>query len=330
MSAVTNHYLDIRSYRDQRIGELPLTSAVLNERHDDIMLRTIHKSMELHSSIYGPPPSPFCFFLMGSAGRKEQGVWSDQDHGIIYDSSSDETKLYFVSLGEEISAGLAVTGYQLCDGKVMASNPFWCRSRKEWVEQAEEWTNDQSWESIRHLLTFLDGRCLIGEEAYLMEIKSAAYRFIHHKRLISRMMENTMHVKKAVNMLGQFLVETHGAYSGLLNIKETGLFPYINAGRILAISENLMETSTAMRLKTLPSSILSEGRKKSISEQFIRLQDYRIQFGNHKDYESGHYLFIDRLTKAERKELKELIKDGQLLNEYVRKFAERKEYDGDE
>ncbi len=124
MSADTNHYLDIRSYRDQRIGELPLTSAVLNERHDDIMLRTIHKSMEFHSSIYGPPPSPFCFFLMGSAGRKEQGVWSDQDHGIIYDSSSDETKLYFVSLGEEISAGLAVTGYKLCDGKVIATNPF--------------------------------------------------------------------------------------------------------------------------------------------------------------------------------------------------------------
>ena len=330
MSAIPKHYMNIRRYRDEKMKNLPSDSIILNEWHDDIMRRSVEQSLELYASLHGPPPSPFCFIVMGSAGRKEQGVWSDQDHGIIYEQNTVEAKGYFVSLGEEISNGLAITGYPLCEGKVMASNPFWCRSLEEWKVQTDEWTSDESWESIRHLLTFLDGRCLIGQEAYLADVKRTAYRFIHEKHLINRILENTMHVKKAVNLLGQFLVETHGLYSGLLNIKETALFPYVNTGRLLAIHENLMATSTCMRLQELPPSILNEENKEKFSRQFLMLQKYRLQYGNHKDYESGHYLFIDRLSKAEKKELKELIKDGQHLNEYVRRYIEREGHHGNE
>lgn len=330
MSVIPEHYKDIRTYRDQKIKNLPSDSSILNEWHDDIMIRSVKQSIELHVSSHGPPPSPFCFFVMGSAGRKEQGVWSDQDHGIIYEQNTEEAKRYFVFLGKEISNGLAITGYPLCSGLVMASNPFWCRSREEWRKQADEWTSDASWESIRYLLTFLDGRCLFGEETYISDLKRTAYRFIHEKQLINRILENTMHIKKAVNMLGHFLVETHGAYTGLLNIKDTGLFPYINAGRLLAISENLMATSTHMRLQELPPSILNEENKEKFSRQFLTLQKYRLQYGDHTDYESGHYLFINRLSKAEKKELKELIKDGQHLNEYVRRYTERKGHHGNE
>ena len=330
MSTIPKHYKQIRQYRDQKIKNLPTDSHILNEWHDDIMKRSVQHSIELHSSIHGPPPSPFCFFVMGSAGRKEQGVWSDQDHGIIFEQNTDEAKRYFVSLGEEISSGLAITGYPLCEGKVMASNPYWCRSAAEWKRQADEWTSDASWESIRYLLTFLDGRCLIGEETYLTDLKRTAYQLIHEKHLFNRILENTRHIKKAVNMLGHLLVETHGAYTGLLNIKDTGLFPYVNAGRLLAISENLMATSTGSRLQELPSSILSEEDKEKYSRQFLTLQKYRLQYGNHQDYESGHYLFVNRLSKAEKKELKELIKDGQHLNEYVRRYTEREGPHGNE
>ena len=91
-----------------------------------------------------------------------------------------------------------------------------------------------------------------------------------------------------------------------------------------------MATSTYMRLQELPSSILNEENKEKFSQQFLKLQKYRLQYGNHKDYESGHYLFIDRLSKAEKKELKELIKDGQYLNEYVRRYTEREGPHGNE
>ena len=330
MSTVPWHYMDIRDYRNQKMKKPPSDSIILNEWHDDIMRRVVHQSLELHASSNGPPPSSFCFFVMGSAGRQEQGIWSDQDHGIIYEQNTEEAKQYFVSLGEEISNGLAITGYRLCDGKVMASNPFWCRSLAEWKGQVDEWTNEDSWESIRYLLTFLDGRCLVGQEAYIEDVKRTAYRFIHEKHLINRILENTMHAKKAVNMLGQFLVETHGTYTGLLNIKETGLFPYVNAGRLLAISGNLMATSTRLRLQELPPSVLNEENKEKFSRQFLKLQKYRLLYGDHTDYESGHYIYIDRLSKAERKELKDLIKDGQQLNEYVRKFAKKEGHHGNE
>ena len=323
MFTIHECYLDIRRYRDQRMKNLPSDSIILNEWHDDIMKQTVHQSLARYALSYGPPPSRFCFFVMGSAGRMEQGVWSDQDHGIIYEENTESAKRYFVSLGKEISNGLAITGYPLCEGKVMASNPFWCRSLEEWRKQADEWTSEESWESIRYLLTFLDGRCLIGEETYIFDVKRTAYRFIHERQLINRIIENTKHIKKAVNILGHFLVETHGDYTGLLNIKETGLFPFVNAGRLIAISERLMFTSTYERLQSQPPSILSAENKERLARQFLRLQEFRLQYGHHKDYESGHYLFIDRLSKAEKKELKELIKAGQHLNEFVLDFCQK-------
>jgi CBS domain-containing protein len=324
--AINTKYSQIKAFRDQEMSHVWSNSTQLNLLHDKIIKQTVNLAVYSFQSEFGPPPAPFCFFVMGSAGRQEQGIWSDQDHGIIFKETKDgNAQEYFLTLGKKISEGLVETGYKKCDGNVMASNPLWCKSFEDWEKQLKGWGLDASWESIRHLLTFIDGRCLYGVDL-ILPLKQLIFPFIHKEQLLTRILENTMHVKKGVGILGQFLADTHGPMTGSLNIKETAIFPYVNAARVLAIREWSLTSSTYERLQLLPDLVIRE----KYTKQFLNLQNYRLQYGIHTSYDSGHYLDIKRLSKQQRIVLKDILKDGNSLFDYVRKLVEKDDYHGDE
>jgi CBS domain-containing protein len=315
-------YSSVTEYRKVHIKEAASDHFQLNQLHDQMVQQVIIIALEQVSIQYGPPPCLFTFFVMGSAGRFEQSIWSDQDHGIIYLEQNDEVKAYFLRLGKEISKGLFQAGYPYCDGGVMASNPFWCKSINEWQQQLTKWILESSWESIRYLLIFLDGRTLYGEVTYVDTLKKHIYE-TNHGKLVSKALSNTLHLKKGTNVLGKLLVETHGPHARSLNIKEIGLFPYVNAIRLFSIKEKMLETSTLLRLNKIPESWFPASDKQLYEQQFLRLLNYRLLFGDHTNYDSGHYLAINRLTKEQVKEVKEILKNGAALFNNVRKLLEK-------
>jgi CBS domain-containing protein len=323
-------YEEIRSYRDQQITAVISDPFKLNLLHDEVITQVIRLSVGRIQVRNGPPPCPFSFFVMGSAGRFEQSIWSDQDHGIIYEQQSDEIKDYFLELGKEISHGLQTAGYDYCDGAVMSSNPLWCKSRSEWQQQLSKWILDSTWESIRQLLIFVDGRSMYGEKVYIEELKLLVYQSIHNGSHLRRILTNTLHLKKGMGVLGQILVETHGPHAGLLNLKEKALLPYVNAARLLAIKENITETSTLLRLDSIPESLLTTSAKELYKHQFLKLLNYRLSYCDNKDYEAGHYLRIDTLSRIQRNDIKEILKNGLALYRFVKNLVEKVEGHGDE
>jgi CBS domain-containing protein len=325
-----NSYPKIEKFRQDHINDSSSDHFKLNQLHDEIMKQVVELSVRLVTNQYGPPPSPFSFFVMGSAGRNEQSVWSDQDHGIIYHLQSDEVKSYFLALGKEISKGLFQAGYPYCDGGVMASNPFWCKSITEWQQQLTKWILESSWESIRYLLIFLDGRSVYGEREYINLLKKHIFQTTNKEQLLTKSVSNTLHIKKGVNLLGKLLVETHGPHAGALNIKEIGLFPYVNAIRLLSIKEKLVETSTLLRLEKISDRCFPLDGKEFYQQQFLKLLQYRLLWGDHTNYDSGHYLSIQKLTREQTKEMKEIIKNGAALFHHVRKLLEKDDIDEDE
>lgn len=312
-------YSEIRDILNQQKRNVSHDHFELNHLHDYIMHQVVKISISRVNKMLGPTPSPFSFFVMGSAGRFEQGIWSDQDHGIIYDENTQKAKEFFLTLGKEISEGLFQAGYAYCDGDVMASNPLWCKSLLEWKQQLTDWIAESSWESIRHLLIFIDGRSLYGERTYIDQLRKVIYYSSQKDNLLTRMLNNTMHLKRGIGVFGQFLVETHGIYSGMLNLKETALIPYVNSIRLLAIKENIMATSTLSRLHNLSEIVLPN--KKIYEEQFIKLLHYRLKFCNHSDYKSSHFLAVEKLSKEQKREMKNIIKIGTQLYQEMRKLA---------
>jgi CBS domain-containing protein len=316
-------YNEIRQYREQQLGNVSRHHLKLNQLHEETLQQVLNLSIKRITDLHGPPPSSFSFFVMGSAGRLEQSVWSDQDHGIIYQVQDNEAEAYFLILGKEISKGLLEARYDYCDGLVMSSNPFWCKSFSEWEQQLGAWISEASWESIRNLLIFIDGRSVYGEHVYIEKLKGFAYQSVHKEHLLKKVLSNTMYLKKGISVLGQILVEVHGPHAGLLNIKEIAVLPYVNSARLLAIKENMTVTSTLARLDLLPEKLMSSSNKEIYKQSFIKLINFRLLFGNHKDYESGHYLPISQLTKEQRKEVKEMIRHGAALFQFVKRLIEK-------
>jgi CBS domain-containing protein len=87
--------------------------------------------IQLAADDLGEPPAPFAFIAMGSQGRQEQTLVTDQDNGIIFvppeDADPKQVGDYFLQLGKRVCDGLNQAGYPYCRGGVMASNPRWCR-----------------------------------------------------------------------------------------------------------------------------------------------------------------------------------------------------------
>ena len=307
---VGNTYEDLKNMRDQQINHVAIDHSELNHFHDRLMIQVVQRAIEKVKKEWGAPPSPFSFFLMGSGGRFEQALWSDQDHGIVYETTSNEAQNYFLTLGKEISDGLHSVGYEYCDGNVMASNPLWCKSLEEWKRQLKNWMEDESFDAIRHLLIFIDARVLVGQDSYIEELKRVIHtQIVESSYLLKRMLKNTMRLQKGIGVFGQLLVETHGSHTGEINLKQTTLFPYVNAVRLLALKEGVMKTSTLARLDSL-SDKTSPVKHQDYKDKFTQLLQFRLVYGKQENYEAVHYVTIDSLSKEQKKELKEIMKTG--------------------
>ncbi|MCM3569757.1 DUF294 nucleotidyltransferase-like domain-containing protein [Neobacillus mesonae] len=319
-------YLEIKNFHFQRITGASVDPIHLNLVHDEIYKQVIELALEKLKNVNGPPPCPFTFFVTGSAGRMEQSIWSDQDHGIIFYNNCKKEQVYFLQLGKEISEGLSQAGYSYCKGGVMSSNPLWCKSITEWQGQINSWIEQSSWETIRYLLIFLDARNLLGEQTYINLLKKQIFLTLQRKRMMTLVLNNSLYYKKGINLIGNLLFETHGPYSGTLNLKETAFIPYANAVRLLAIKEGLLESPTLLRLNGLRNTAFPS--IKVYETQFNKLLHYRLAYCDHTNYESGHYLSIKNLTKAQIGEVKDILKHGTTLLRTVKKLLEKGDLNG--
>ncbi|MEK5208057.1 DUF294 nucleotidyltransferase-like domain-containing protein [Psychrobacillus sp. FSL H8-0510] len=309
-------YESIREWKELNITNFLDDIVSLNDFHDRVMLKVLEvasKKMEI-----GSAPCDFSWFITGSGGRLEQGLISDQDHGVIYEKSNAVNDLYFQVFGAEISKGLYEVGYPYCEGKVMSSNPMWCKSFDNWCAQLQEWVKDESWETIRYLQIFYDARVLHGKGEFMHQLKSFIYEYqLQHPILLSRFSANVEHVKNVIGPVGQLLVERHGLYHGCVNLKYSGFLPYVNAIRLLSIKEGVMETSTLARMNKLIKMQKYRSLLKYSDRNFVDLLTYRLSLSQVDSYSDTHYLHIEELNKTEQKGIKRIIKGGIKLHREV-------------
>lgn len=317
-------YEQLRSWRNEYMEVAKLSHDSLNTFHDILMKKVVSLSIEKHESEQGRSPACFAFVVMGSAGRFEQSLWSDQDHGIIFEGTNEHEHLtYFLELGEEIVKGLRICGYELCDGKVMANNPLWCRSSHSWIQQLSAWLEEDSWENLRNTSIFIDSRVLIGDHSLLNEQKQMIFNKIEKEpRLLQRMADNIETSKKGVGWLGQLLPIQKGPNKGMLDFKLTVLFPFVNAMRLLSYAEKVTDSSTLSRFERLSEY---EIQLDNYEKEFREALEFRLKkVDTSHSYETIHYIYVEQLTKSERQKMKRWINEGTSLIKQVLDHSRKK------
>jgi len=309
-------YETIRQWKENQIFSNLESTTLLNQFHDQVMLKVLEVAM--NKIEVKQPPCAFSWFITGSGGRMEQGLISDQDHGIVYEESNEENDLYFLKLGEEISYGLDYVGYPFCKGMIMCSNPVWCKSIAQWEKQLTKWMDDESWDAIRYLQIFYDARVLYGNQYFLHHLKTLIIQYQrNHPNLLKRLVANVKFTKNVIGPFGQIIVEQQGIYQGCVNLKYTAFIPYVNSIRLLSIKEGIYETSTLERMRILALKEVYQLLLQNSEVYFSKLMTYRMNLINASNYDQTHYLDIKKLTKEQRKELKMILKDGKKVHDEV-------------
>ncbi|MFH0975850.1 MAG: putative nucleotidyltransferase substrate binding domain-containing protein [Spirochaetota bacterium] len=285
---------------------------------------------EMVSERFGKPPVPYAWISLGSEGRREQTMRTDQDNAIIFaDVSSPEqekeVQQYFLTLGEKVVSGLEKSGFPRCKGGYMAINPQWCQSYSVWLKYYRNWiqTVNMSTENIMQTLIFFDFRTIYGTMDFtpgLIECITA--NLDTGKLFLHNMAETVIHYQPPLGFFKRLVVEKSGEYKNHLNLKLMGLGPLINAVRILALEQKIFETNTIDRINGLTKAgVLSQKDSENLLDAFnvimlLRVRHHVNQMNEGK--EPDNYIKPDDLTIIQRNMLKEAFKTIDRLQELLR------------
>jgi len=213
----------------------------------------IHKVMEFSLAQAGPAPCRFVFLTMGSEGREEQTLISDQDNAIVFEDLDDpneanRAKAYFDSLAQLICQKLDQAGYRFCDGNNMAQNPDWCQPLGVWKSYFKKWIHAASPEDLLHSSIFFDFRGTWGDVELAGHLKDYLLTAIGKwSGFLRNLTENAAYFKPPIGFFGKFVVESKGMNKDAFDIK-LAMLPIIDFTRIYALKNGISHTNTLVRL----------------------------------------------------------------------------------
>lgn len=237
-----------------------LTEALLQSGAQiNIITRTIssisdeisRKVISLAIDKAGHPPCRFSFIVMGSVGRMEQTLSTDQDNAIIFeDSESNEyNQEYFVELGKAISSNLNKIGYRFCKGNVMVMNPVWIQPLSVWKNYFRKWINTADPQDLLDAFIFFDFKNIYGEEKLSSELQNDLFNELQDKSIFFLHLALTV-IKMKIPGIASSLSSAHDAAP--VDIKKI-LLPITGFIRLMALKENIRATNSFIRLEQLLS-----------------------------------------------------------------------------
>ncbi len=273
----------------------------------------------------GPPPCKFVFLTMGSEGREEQTLISDQDNAIIFEDVEDqvearEAKIYFDHLAQLICSRLDKTGYQFCDGDNMAQNPKWCQPLSIWKEYFTKWIRTGNPEDLLYSSIFFDFRGTWGEMKLSNSLKSYLLKSIKGwSGFLRHLTENALYFRPPMGRFGKFLVDSQGDNKDTFDIKQA-MLPLIDFTRVYALKNQISQTNTLTRLFRLyTKNVLTKKEYNNIVQSYKYLMDlrFRRQITTIMDEKKkpDNYINPENLSYLDRQMLREIFKMTEKLQQ---------------
>ncbi|MBI5540039.1 MAG: cache domain-containing protein [Bacteroidia bacterium] len=222
---------------------------VINSTFSDVV---INKIIDLTIKEIGEPPVSFSFICMGSEGRREETLYTDQDNAIIYEDVPKENEIivseYFNRLGEKICDSLNYIGYSFCKGNIMAKNQQWCKPISVWEKYFINWLSTPEPQNLLDATIFFDFRNIYGNEAFSERLRKTISHFINEQPLfLYHLAYNTFNIKSQQISSGNIITEKNAEMIDLKN----AINPLIMFARTYALQNNIWCTNTIDRLNEL-------------------------------------------------------------------------------
>jgi len=288
---------------------------------------TATRLIELEANDLGIAPHEFCWLALGSEGRQEQTLATDQDNGIIFpdpaDGDVDRARERLLPFASRVNEGLAACGFPLCRGDIMARNPRWCQSLSEWKNTFAAWMQTPDGEALLGATIFFDFRPLSGALGLAVELRSwLAANAVGRDVFLRFMAENALRNEPPLGLLRDFTVSDHKGNPDTLDLKVNGAALFIDAIRILALACGSEETNTERRLRgaaaarRFPESDVAAWVDAFEFIQGIRLTHQQEQLD--RGAPGDNYVSPEQLNALDRRILKESFRQARKLQQRLR------------
>lgn len=203
----------------------------------------------------GPAPARFAFMILGSEGRREQTLKTDQDNAIVYEDVEQgrekEVREYFLELGDRICTRLDEVGFSFCNFGVMARNPKWCQPLSQWKTYFWDWIHQVEPEDLLHSSIFFDFRLGYGDKRMVSDLRQyLAASLGKWKGFFRHFAENALYFKPPLDFFGNLVLKNTKEKKNCLDIKQP-MQLLVDFTRLYALKYFIAETNTLDRLERL-------------------------------------------------------------------------------
>lgn len=307
-----------------------LESVILAAKRVHMMIRSLHtKGMksryiaklvsEIHKKMYkklfeiilpGSWQGKCAFVLLGSEGREEQMLRTDQDNALVFEDGFMPADIQEVT--QQFSNALTEIGFPVCEGNVMVTNPKWCKSLSAYKKDIYHWVEHPDHEGFMDMAIFYDSMAVAGEVSLHQTLQTYLMSQINAKKQI------LPHFAKAIETfespLGLFsrFISRSAEHKNEIDIKKGALFALVHGVRTLALEHGITQNNTTLRIKALNDiGYFSEEDASDLLETLEVIHTLRLHSQLEKLEKNkviDNYISITTLGKLERDILKEALK----------------------
>ena len=294
----------------------------------DINLAFYRRCIELSFLKLGSAPARFSWFCVGSQGRKEQLLLTNQDNFLVFEDVAAEkyqtVKNYFMTLSNQVNTDMATIGYSISVDRNVAQNPLWCKSLSEWNNQFLNWINNPGEKSDASCKIFFDFEIAFGEEKIEQILqKTILDNASKNKKFLAFLATDALKKEAPLNFFKNFSVEEIGQFKDFFDLKEKVIAMYVDVARVLAISHGfigLNNTNSRFKQLAITESKYAEVYNEA-GDSFLSVCKFRASEGI-KSNNDGRFLNIDKLSKSEKEKLKQNFEALKELEDIVKnKFS---------
>ncbi|MEM9143626.1 MAG: DUF294 nucleotidyltransferase-like domain-containing protein, partial [Bacteroidota bacterium] len=230
----------LQGYLEQNIP-MGLTANIISELNDACIRQIVEIALK---KMKKPAPVHFAWLSLGSHGRREQLLHTDQDNALLFDNvlpdALPKVTSYFLKLAKHITKGLHTIGYAYCPAEMMGSNPKWCLSLDQWKEKVTHWITNPGPDEVLMSSIFFDYTHSYGNPSLTNQlsdhilVKTEKYPIFY-----THLADGALQNPSPTGFFRQFLVEQDGAHKDFFDLKRRALMPLVDAARVLLLSHGI-------------------------------------------------------------------------------------------
>lgn len=261
----------------------------------------------------GPPPCPYAWLVLGSEGRYEQTLHTDQDNAIVYaNDAPDDADDYFAALAERIVDQLVICGFPRCPGDIMATNPRWRQPLRVWQQYFDDWIHIPDEDALMRVGIFFDYRQVYGTLNVEAGLRPVIQQASTNGLFLRRLSKGALRQSPPLGFFRNLVVEHDGEGRDVIDLKVRGTALVVDIARLFALAAGCSETNTITRLRVAAQhSDLSEQGAEELAAAFESIS--RLRMRHHlsqidRGEATTNLVPLSLLSQLERRELKEALR----------------------